>query len=161
MARHKIKRQKRESSSSRKSWEEKLKNDKNSGVFDTPRGKMLIARPLDVDALIRKIPLGKVATTSLLAEKLKRKTKADFTCPLTLGMFCRIVAEASAEQMLQGKKRVAPYWRVIKSDGTLNEKYPGGINNQKKMLSSEGHKFEKTRGGKIKVMEFENLLAWN
>ena len=32
-----------------------------------------------------------------------------------------------------------PYWRTLKADGELNEKYPGGVESQKKQLEAEGH----------------------
>jgi alkylated DNA nucleotide flippase Atl1 len=32
-----------------------------------------------------------------------------------------------------------PYWRTLKKDGELNEKYPGGIDAQKLQLEMEGH----------------------
>lgn len=36
--------------------------------------------------------------------------------------------------------QVIPWWRTLKSNGELNEKYPGGVENQKKLLEKEGHK---------------------
>ena len=39
------------------------------------------------------------------------------------------------------KKSVTPYWRKLRSDGRINEKYPGGISLQKRLLKKEGHKF--------------------
>lgn len=32
-----------------------------------------------------------------------------------------------------------PYWRTLKKDGELNEKYPEGIDGQKFRLEMEGH----------------------
>ena len=32
-----------------------------------------------------------------------------------------------------------PYWRTLKANGELNEKYPGGIESQKEKLEAEGH----------------------
>lgn len=32
-----------------------------------------------------------------------------------------------------------PYWRTLKANGELNEKYPGGIEAQKEKLEVEGH----------------------
>ncbi|MDI6603312.1 MAG: MGMT family protein [Patescibacteria group bacterium] len=33
---------------------------------------------------------------------------------------------------------VTPYWRVIKSDGSLNEKFSGGVKSQANYLKKEG-----------------------
>ena len=32
-----------------------------------------------------------------------------------------------------------PYWRTLKANGELNEKYPNGIEAQKEKLEAEGH----------------------
>ena len=32
-----------------------------------------------------------------------------------------------------------PYWRTLKANGELNEKYPEGIEKQKELLEKEGH----------------------
>jgi len=42
-------------------------------------------------------------------------------------------------------------WRTLKTGGILNEKYPGGINNQKKLLQFEGH--EVIKKGKNYIVE--------
>ena len=57
-----------------------------------------------------------------------------------------------------GKRRLTPYWRVIKDDGSLNPKYPGGINSQARNLRAEG--FTVARNGKKPptVKEFERRL---
>ena len=70
--------------------------------------------------------------------QLAKDFSADVTCPLTTGIFLRIVAEAAEENRLAGHKRLAPYWRVIKEDGTLNPKFPGGEEQQARRLRNEG-----------------------
>jgi len=51
-----------------------------------------------------------------------------------------------------------PYWRVLKSGGEINTKYPGGDADQKKRLEAEGHKV-KTKEKRFFVEEFERFLA--
>ncbi|MEI8216024.1 MAG: methylated DNA-protein cysteine methyltransferase, partial [Eubacteriales bacterium] len=63
------------------------------------------------------------------------KHGADCTCPLTAGIFINIVAKASVERSFDQ----TPYWRTLKKDGELNEKYPEGIDEQKFHLEMEGH----------------------
>jgi len=46
------------------------------------------------------------------------------------------------------KKRIAPYWRVIKSDGSLNPKFPGGVQAQALHLKEEGHDIVACKGKK-------------
>jgi len=113
------------------------------------RGKMLIPCPLDLEALIRKIPAGKVATQTQLREKLARAAGADVACPVTTGIFVRIVAEAAAEEARAGKSGITPYWRVVRDDGALMEKLPGGPAAQADHLEAEGHRID--RSGKLRV----------
>jgi alkylated DNA nucleotide flippase Atl1 len=46
-------------------------------------------------------------------------------------------------ELKQGDKNITPWWRTLKGDGELNEKYPGGVENQKMLLEAEGHIVEK------------------
>jgi len=113
------------------------------------RGKMLIPCPLDVDALIRKIPKGKVATQGELREKLARAAGVEIACPITTGVFVRIAAEAAAEEARAGKARITPYWRVVRDDGALMENLPGGLAAQAEHLEAEGLRID--RSGKLRV----------
>lgn len=107
--------------------------------------KMFIAPPIYYDYIIKKIPKGKLVTTSQIRDYLAEKKSADFTDPMTAGIFINIVAWAS----YQRTENITPYWRVLKSDGELNIKYPESINLQKKLLEEEGHIIIE-KGNKIK-----------
>ncbi len=142
----------------RKSWHEKLEGAHEARVVAIPprmqkqwgKGTMLIPKPLDVDAAIRKVPRGKVVTLTALREKLARAAGADVTCPMVAGMFVRIVAEAAEEEMRAGKARVTPWWRVVRDDGKLFEKMPGGPVGQAEHLEEEGHEIQKS--GTLRVI---------
>lgn len=124
------------------------------------RGKMLIPKPLDVDALIRKVKKGKLVAQSQIREKLAKDFKTNVTCPITTGIFIRIAAEAAEEDLRAGKKQITPYWRVIRDDGSLNEKFPGGVETQVKYLTKEGYTIEPGKGKKPpKVKNFEKHLV--
>lgn len=149
----------------RTTWREKLQREPE--IVDIPpkwvsrfgTGKMLIPRPLDMNALIRKVDKGKLVTQEQIRGKLARDFKVNATCPLTSGIFLRIVAEAAEEDLRDGKKDIAPYWRVIKPDGSLNEKFPGGVEGQAACLREEGHVVEKGKGRKTpRVVGFEKCL---
>ncbi len=146
---------------------EKLNKEQEAKLVDVPErwqkrfgaGKMLIPRPIDVDTLVKKVRKGRLLTTSQLREKLARDKKADVCCPLTAGIFLRVAAEAAEEDRESGRKRITPYWRVIKDDGSLNEKFPGGAKGQAEKLKDEGHIIMKSKGKKPpKVMEFDKKL---
>ena len=86
--------------------------------------------------------------------------EADSTCPLTTGIFVRIAAEAAEEDLQMGKSEITPYWRVIRDDGSLNDKLPGGVSAQAAHLEKEGHTIEPAKGKKPpKVKDFEKSLV--
>lgn len=97
--------------------------------------KMYFAPPMAYDALMRQVPQGKLLTVGAMREHLAKRAGADFTDPITAGIFVSIAAWAS-HQREQDK---TPYWRTLKANGALNEKYPGGAQAQKEKLEAEGH----------------------
>jgi hypothetical protein len=94
----------------------------------------------------------------LIRDHLARKFQADFTCPLTTGIFLRIVAETAEEDRQNGKEDIAPYWRVVKDDGTLNPKFPGGVAAQAARLESEGFAVERRGKTRWRVQNFSHRL---
>ena len=84
--------------------------------------KVLVPTPLMADEVIRKVPKGKLITTNQIRQILAKPFKADSTCPLTLGIFLRIISEAAEEDRQNGKNQITPYWRVVKDDGSLKSK---------------------------------------
>lgn len=97
--------------------------------------RMYFAPPPMYDAIMKRVPAGKLLTTGKIREHLARENDADFTEPITAGSFIAIAAWAS-EQRQENK---TPYWRTLKNAGELNPKYPGGIEAQREKLESEGH----------------------
>jgi hypothetical protein len=92
-------------------------------------------------------------------KRLAGDFNADSTCPLTTGIFVRISAEAAEEYRHMGRKDITPYWRVVKNDGSLNDKFPGGATVQARRLKDEGHTIEPGAGKKPpKVREFQKSL---
>ena len=118
-----------------KTWLEKYNNSKDPVVktIDKPwlgfreGSKMLISSPAEIDEYIRKIPAGKTVTVEKLRKDLAIKHGADFTCPLTTGIFLRIVAEKSFEEMNIDKIEVAPFWRIIDPGSKLASKLSFGL----------------------------------
>jgi len=107
---------------------------------------------------MRKVSKGKVTTINKIREALARKHSAAIGCPITTGIFARIAAGAAAEEEAEEKKQIAPYWRVLKSDGEINAKYPGGIKGQRGRLEAEGHRVV-VEGKKFVVQDFERYPA--
>lgn len=97
--------------------------------------RMYFAPPIDYDRVMRRVPFGKVTTVGAIRALFARKNGADFTEPITAGVFVSIAAWASAQRA----EDETPYWRTLKADGELNEKYPGGVAAQREKLAAEGH----------------------
>ena len=97
--------------------------------------RMYFAPPVTYDEIMKKVPFGKVITVGTVREYLAKKNDADFTDPITAGIFVSIVAWASHQR----REDKTPYWRTLKAKGELNAKYPGGIEAQKEKLEAEGH----------------------
>jgi alkylated DNA nucleotide flippase Atl1 len=150
----------------KKSWSEKLEDNKGLPRVEKITGKMsktwgpgtvVIPAPREVDEIMRKVPEGRIITINQIREALARKHNASIGCPITTGIFARIVAGAAEEQA--GKdKEITPYWRTLKVGGVINEKYPGGVEGQRRLLEKEGHKvIQKSK--KYVVVDYEESLA--
>lgn len=143
----------------RTSWREKLERVQEPKLTPVPpkmqkrfgTGTMLIPKPLDVDAMIRRVPARKLTTLTRLREALAQQAGANVTCPLTAGIFLRIAAETAEEDRERGAKRVTPYWRVVRDDGALIEKFPGGVTEQAKRLQAEGHQIVVGRVTRVRM----------
>lgn len=151
----------------RKTFREKLADDKNfprvqplTGAMERRYGPGTILLPAvsEVAELMGRIPKGKVTTINELREFLARRHSATMTCPIVTGIEARIVAGAAGEDEAEGKMRVVPYWRTLKSNGELNEKYPGGVEEQRRRLDAEGFAVVQ-RGNRFYVSEFVDHLA--
>ena len=117
------------------------------------KGTMLIPTPKLVDALVQRIPKGKLITVGELRRKLAADFGADVACPLTTGIFVRIAAEAAEEDRANGRRRITPYWRVVKDDGGLNPKFPGGEKLQTRYLRDDGFSIVR-KGNHVAVSDF-------
>jgi alkylated DNA nucleotide flippase Atl1 len=150
-------------------WQEKLVDSKDLPKIEKINPKMaakwgtkigdtvVIPAPIEVDEIMHRVPEGKLITINEIRKALAKKHKATICCPITTGIFARIAAEAAAEMATEGKRDITPYWRTLKQGGVINEKYPGGIDRQKKLLEREGHKVIQ-RGKKYVVVDFEKYL---
>ena len=118
--------------------------------------RMYFAPPIDYDTVMRRVPLGKLLTVGMIRDYLAKQNGADFTDPMTAGIFVSIAAWAS----FQRREDETPYWRTLKANGELNEKYPGGAEAQKKRLEAEGHAVIKKgrKNSRYFVKDYESAL---
>jgi alkylated DNA nucleotide flippase Atl1 len=151
----------------RKSWSEKLKDNKGLPKVEKITDKMskrwgtgtvVIPAPMEVDEMMRKIPEGKVITIGDIRVALAKKHGATIGCPLTTGIFAWVAANAAEEERQKGKKDITPYWRTLKTGGVINPKYPGGVEAQKKLLEKEEQRVIQ-KGKKYVVADYERSLA--
>ncbi len=116
--------------------------------------RMYFAPPLDYDKVMKRVPWGKVITVGGIRDMLARQNGADFTEPMTAGIFVSIAAWASHQRRGEDE---TPYWRTLKTGGELNAKYPGGAEAQRARLEAEGHTVIQ-RGKKLFVKDWEAAL---
>jgi len=151
----------------RKSWSEKLRDSKGLPKVEKITGKMsrrwgtgtvVIPAPMEVDEIMRRIPEGKLITINEIRAALAKRHKATIGCPITTGIFAWIAANAAEERRQEGEREITPYWRTLKTGGVINEKYPGGVEGQKKLLEREGHEVVQ-KGKNYVVVDYEKSLA--
>ncbi len=154
----------------RKSWHEKLEKPVAGlpKVVDVPDKwvktmggrRVLVPTPMMVDALVRTVPRRKLITVGQIRQRLAQPFHAESTCPLTTGIFLRIISEAAEEDRQAGRTSITPYWRVVKDDGSLNPKFPGGVESQAQKLREEGHQVVFPKGKKPpRIAGFEESLV--
>jgi hypothetical protein len=142
-----------------KSWRDKLEHPAVEGlpkVVEVPEkwrkimgGRhILVPTPMMADEEIRKVGEGRLITVGQLRQRLAKRGNADSTCPLTLGIFLRIISETAEEDRQNDRQPITPYWRVVKDDGSLNPKFPGGVEAQAERLRQEGHPIAPGKGKK-------------
>jgi hypothetical protein len=84
-----------------------------------------------------------------MRKDLAREYNAEYTCPVTSGIFLRIVSEAAHGQISQGtaSSKVTPFWRVVEENSPLNRKLSFGTDFVKDQRKKEG--ISKSKGGKL------------
>lgn len=117
---------------------------------------MYFAPPMAYDAVMKRVPWGKVTTVGAIRAYLARQNDADFTEPITAGVFISIAAWASEQREMEK----TPYWRTLKANAELNPKYPGGVEAQKAKLEAEGHTILRKGRTNIRYMvaDYQNAL---
>lgn len=159
----------------KKSWQEKLlekkslpkilKLEKRFPCYNAVRkmgaelgDEVVLVNPSEVVEIMRDVPEGKLITIVEICKKIAQEHKVKACCSLTTDIFIMTAANAAEEASKEGKNLNIPYWRTLKSNGFLNEKYPGGAEAQKKLLEKEGRKVMK-KGKKYFVMDYEKSLV--
>lgn len=111
-------------------------------MMGKPKGSLMyISTPAEIEAYITQIPRGVWVDVPTLRNDLAQIHGADWTCPLTTGIFLRILAEAHVERFREGisNEPICPFWRVISPNSTLAQKLSFGVDFiLEKRLEEEG-----------------------
>ena len=118
----------------KKSWIDKFNQprEKMIKVLDTDFSdmkvgeKMLIATPKIIDEYINQVPKSYTVDMKTMRKDLALTHQADVTCPVTTGIFLRVVSEASFEKIILGEKNPTPFWRVVDPKSNLAKKLACG-----------------------------------
>ena len=97
---------------------------------DIPKdSRMLIVSPPIIDEYVKSILFGEFIEPLKMRDDLAKKFQADKTCPVTTGIFLRIVSEASYEEYDTGidLNAITPFWRMVNPNSKLAEKLACGI----------------------------------
>lgn len=131
-----------------KSWSEKFAHPPKPSVSRLGKPyaghgegeKMLIPTPAVVAAYVAKIPAGECRTMPQLREDLAAAHRADFTCPLTAGIFLRIASELAWEQHQKGAplEEITPFWRAVDVKSPMAKKLACGVDFILKQRRREG-----------------------
>lgn len=158
----------------KKNWTEKLIDNKNFPKIleferSFPCGKALekwgakpgdsvvLAPPSDINDIMKNVPKGKLITIFEICSMLAKKHNVKYCCSLTTGIYINIVANAMEELKDMGEKNLTPYWRTLKTDGFLNPKFPGGEEEQKKILEKEGF-IVLNKGKRLYIKDYKKYL---
>ena len=121
---------------------------------------VILVNASEIMPIMNKVSKGKLITIREICQKIARKHKVKGCCTLTTGIFIMTIANAVEEAVTKGDTAglaTIPYWRTLKADGFLNEKYPGGQIVHRRLLEKEGFKII-ARGKKYQVVNFEKYL---
>jgi hypothetical protein len=75
-----------------------------------------------------------------MRKDLAAEHNAEYCCPITAGIFLRIVAEAAYEEYASGKplKKITPFWRMIDSKTPAAKKLTFGTDFVREQRKKEG-----------------------
>jgi len=131
-----------------KTWKQKFESGKPPHVDIADKAmmgieagaRMLIADPLTVREYVRRIPKGKAMTIPELRAEMAKAFEADTTCPLTTGIFLRIVSECALEDLAAGAslKDITPFWRVVDTKSGVAKKLSCGVERIRELRAMEG-----------------------
>lgn len=158
----------------RKTWQEKLADKKNlPKILELERSfpcfnavhkmgaevgdDIVLVNPSEVVALMKKVPPCKLVTIVEICKSIAKRYQVKGCCSLTTGIFIMTASNAVEEAKKENRDLGIPYWRTLKANGYLNEKYPGGAVSHKELLEKEGFKVV-NKGKRFYVENYQDYL---
>ena len=120
--------------------------------------EIVLVNPSEIVCLMKKVPHSKLITIVEICEIIAKRHHVKGCCSLTTGIFIMTAANAVEEAKSQNIELDIPYWRTLKADGYLNEKFPGGAAAHKAILESEGFTVVR-RGKRFQVQNYQSYLV--
>ncbi|WP_448540788.1 MGMT family protein [Roseiflexus sp.] len=111
----------------------------------------------EVVALMRQMPYGHLITIIEICQALARHYQVRGCCTLTTGIVIMTAANAAVEAGGAPPELDIPYWRTLKADGFLNEKFPGGAEAHRALLEQEGFTIAR-KGRRYVVADYRRYL---
>lgn len=131
----------------KKSWTDKFNAKSNFEIKVLDKSfwghqvgdKMLIPSPGIIQDYINEHDAGILMEVNTMRDDLALTYGADFTCPLTTGIFLRIVAEMNYEKYAEGAplESICPFWRIIDPTSKLGGKLSFGTDFIRSMRQKE------------------------
>jgi alkylated DNA nucleotide flippase Atl1 len=119
--------------------------------------EIVLVNSSEVVAIMKQVPKGRLITIVEICKKIAGQHDVKGCCSLTTGIFIMTAANAVEEASKEGKSLDIPYWRTLKANGFLNEKYPGGQEAHKRLLEGENFRVI-ARGKRYQVVDYEKYL---
>jgi alkylated DNA nucleotide flippase Atl1 len=119
---------------------------------------IVLVNPGEVVELMKKVPYGKLTTIIEICKGIAKRYRVMGCCSLTTGIFIMTAANAVEEAKNENKDLGIPYWRTLKAEGCLNDKFPGGAESHKALLENEGFKVVK-KGKRFYVEDYQDYLV--
>ena len=110
--------------------------------------RMFFAPPIDYDAVMKRIPCGKLTTVGKIREYFAKQSGADFTEPITAGIFClyRCLGQSSE------KWRQDPLLENTESQWRAELKVSRGSGTAKESAGSWGAHYYSARKDKYQIL---------
>jgi hypothetical protein len=119
---------------------------------------IVLVNPSEVVEFMKKVSFGRLTTVIEICKAIAGRYQVKGCCSLTTGIFIMTAANSVEEAKKENEVLDIPYWRTLKSDGFLNEKFPGGVEAHKALLETEGFRVV-GKGKKLRVENFGDYLA--